>query len=131
MNVSERYLTILILLLLSIIFAIIPLISSYIIIKFINKTNFKQKKLIIVGKNHQLSAYECGVEPFSDSRLKVPIKFAVIAILFIVFYVEILFLIPCSVIWYRLTFETKCILGFFITTLTVGWVYEWKSGALD
>lgn len=130
MNLFDQYLPILILLILSIIFAIMPLISSYIITNLINKKNPKQK-IINLSKNQQLSEYECGVPSFSDARLKIPIKFAVIAILFIIFDLEMLFLIPCSLIFYKLSLKVKLGVGFFLLILSIGFLYEWKKGALD
>jgi len=130
MNLFDQYLPILILLILSIIFAIMPLISSYIITNLINKKNPKQK-IINLSKNQQLSGYECGITSFSDARLKIPIKFAVIAILFIIFDLEMLFLIPCSLIFYKLSLKVKLGVGFFLLILSIGFLYEWKKGALD
>ena len=130
MNLFDQYLPILILLILSIIFAIMPLISSYIITNLINKKHPKQK-IINLSKNQQLSGYECGLTPFSDARLKIPIKFAVIAILFIIFDLEMLFFIPCSLIFSKLSLKIKCGVGFFLLILIIGFLYEWKKGALD
>ena len=79
----------------------------------------------------KLSSYECGFEPFSDARSRFDIRFYLVAILFIIFDLEIAFLFPWSI-------ELKNLGGFgfwsmmvFLTVLTVGFVYEWKKGALD
>ena len=79
----------------------------------------------------KLSAYECGFEPFSDSRMKFDVRFYLVAILFIIFDLEIAFLFPWAV-----SLGNIGALGFwsmmiFLIVLTVGFVYEWKKGALD
>ena len=79
----------------------------------------------------KLSAYECGFEPFSDSRMEFDVRFYLVAILFIIFDLEIAFLFPWAV-----SLGNIGILGFtsmmiFLFILTVGFIYEWKKGALD
>ena len=79
----------------------------------------------------KLSAYECGFEPFSDSRMEFDVRFYLVAILFIIFDLEIAFLFP-----WVITLGKIGILGFFsmmifLFILTVGFIYEWKKGALD
>ena len=79
----------------------------------------------------KLSAYECGFEPFSDSRMEFDVRFYLVAILFIIFDLEIAFLFPWAI-----SLGTIGILGFlsmmiFLFILTVGFIYEWKKGALD
>ncbi|MBA1337404.1 MAG: NADH-quinone oxidoreductase subunit A [Pelagibacterales bacterium] len=79
----------------------------------------------------KLSAYECGFEPFDDSRMQFDVRFYLVAILFIIFDLEIAFLFPWAV-----TLGSIGSLGFwsmmiFLFVLTVGFVYEWKKGALD
>ena len=79
----------------------------------------------------KLSAYECGFEAFSDSRMEFDVRFYLVAILFIIFDLEIAFLFPWAV-----TLGSLGALGFwsmmiFLFILTVGFVYEWKKGALD
>lgn len=96
----------------------------------INKKN-PIKKIIDLSSNTQLSPYECGIEPSSDARFKIPIKFALVAILFIIFDVEIVFLFPWAIIFSKLTLEAKLAMGFFLLFLTVGFIYEWKKGALE
>lgn len=130
MTLYQQYLPILILCAISIIFACSPLICSYLINCLINKKNPK-KKIINLSKNNQLSPYECGIKTFSDARFKVPIKFALVAILFIIFDLEIVFLFPWAVLFSKLTIEAKLAMGFFLVVLTVGFIYEWKKGALE
>jgi len=79
----------------------------------------------------KLSAYECGFEPFSDSRIEFDVRFYLVAILFIIFDLEIAFLFPWAV-----SLGNIGALGFwsmmiFLFVLTVGFIYEWKKGALD
>jgi NADH-quinone oxidoreductase subunit A len=84
-----------------------------------------------VGGTEKLSMYECGFEPFEDARNTFDIKFYIIAILFIIFDIEVAFLFPWSV-----AFDYTGSLGFwvvidFIIELVIGYVYIWKKGALD
>ena len=79
----------------------------------------------------KLSAYECGFEAFSDSRMEFDVRFYLVAILFIIFDLEIAFLFPWAI-----SLGSLGALGFwsmmiFLFILTVGFVYEWKKGALD
>ena len=79
----------------------------------------------------KLSAYECGFEAFGDSRMEFDIRFYLVAILFIIFDLEIAFLFPWAV-----SLGSIGPLGFwsmmiFLFILTVGFIYEWKKGALD
>lgn len=77
------------------------------------------------------SAYECGFMPFSDTRQQFEIRFYLISILFIVFDLEVSFLIPWSVCLFDLS-EIGITFGFmFLWVLVVGIVYEWRKGALD
>ena len=79
----------------------------------------------------KLSAYECGFEPFQDSRIEFDVRFYLVAILFIIFDLEIAFLFPWAI-----SLGNIGLLGFismmiFLFILTVGFIYEWKKGALD
>ena len=79
----------------------------------------------------KLSAYECGFEAFDDSRMEFDVKFYLVAILFIIFDLEIAFLFPWAI-----SLGNIGLLGFvsmmiFLFILTVGFIYEWKKGALD
>ena len=79
----------------------------------------------------KLSAYECGFEAFSDSRIQFDVRFYLVAILFIIFDLEIAFLFPWAI-----SLGNIGLLGFysmmiFLFTLTVGFIYEWKKGALE
>lgn len=79
----------------------------------------------------KLSAYECGFEPFSDARMKFDVRFYLVALLFIIFDLEVAFLFPWAV-----TLGQVGMLGFwsmmiFLGILTIGFIYEWRKGALD
>ena len=126
----SQYLSILLLFLISILFASLPLFSNFIISFLVNKNN-PNKKIADLSQNAQLSTYECGFNTFYDARFKFPIKFALIAILFIIFDLEIVFLFPWAVIFSKLTTSAKLAMGFFLLVLTVGFIYEWKKGALE
>ena len=79
----------------------------------------------------KISAYECGFEAFDDARSQFDVRFYLVAILFIIFDLEIAFLFPWAI-----SLGTIGMLGFwsmvvFLAVLTVGFVYEWKKGALE
>jgi len=79
----------------------------------------------------KLSSYECGFEPFDDTRGTFDIHFYIIAILFIVFDLEIAFVFPWARILYFLGALGFWTMMLFLALLTVGFIYEWKRGALD
>ena len=79
----------------------------------------------------KLSAYECGFEAFDDARMKFDVRFYLVAILFIIFDLEVAFLFPWAI-----SLGNIGLLGFssmmiFLFILTIGFIYEWKKGALD
>ena len=79
----------------------------------------------------KLSAYECGFEAFDDSRMEFDVRFYLVAILFIIFDLEIAFLFPWAI-----SLGNIGALGFwsmmiFLSVLTIGFIYEWKKGALE
>ncbi len=81
--------------------------------------------------SEKVSAYECGFEPFDDARRRFDVRFYLVAILFIIFDLEVAFLFPWAV-----ALGSIGMLGFwsmvvFLGVLTVGFVYEWKKGALE
>ena len=108
-----------------IIFLVLALVLScaFIIINF-----------ILSPKNpdpEKLSAYECGFDAFDDSRMEFDVRFYLVAILFIIFDLEIAFLFPWAI-----TLGKTGIFGFwsmmvFLAVLTIGFIYEWKKGALE
>tara|TARA_B100001057_G_scaffold2389_1_gene2185 strand:+ start:43 stop:411 length:369 start_codon:yes stop_codon:yes gene_type:complete len=108
-----------------IIFLFIALLISigFILINFISSPSNPDPE--------KLSAYECGFEAFDDSRMEFDVRFYLVAILFIIFDLEIAFLFPWAI-----TLGTTGIFGFwsmmlFLAVLTIGFIYEWKKGALE
>jgi len=79
----------------------------------------------------KISAYECGFQPFEEARGSFDIKFYLVAILFIVFDLEIMFLFPWAVGLSLLDFYGFWSMIVFIFILSIGFLYEWKKGALD
>lgn len=90
--------------------------------------------VIIAVRNpdpEKVSAYECGFNAFDDARMKFDVRFYLVAILFIIFDLEVAFLFPWAV-----SFSGQGDLGFwsmivFLAVLTIGFMYEWRKGALD
>ena len=79
----------------------------------------------------KLSAYECGFNAFDDARMKFDVRFYLVSILFIIFDLEVAFLFPWAV-----SFDGIGMFGFwsmmvFLAVLTIGFIYEWKKGALE
>jgi NADH-quinone oxidoreductase subunit A len=83
------------------------------------------------GDAEKLSAYECGFEPFEDSRVKFDVRYYLVAILFIIFDLEIAFLFPWAVWVGRVGAAGLGAMGLFLLILVVGFAYEWKKGALE
>ncbi len=79
----------------------------------------------------KVSTYECGFEPFQDSRSKFEVKFYLVAILFIIFDLEIIFLFPWAVAFDQVGLFGFLSMMFFLLVLTIGFAYEWMKGALD
>ncbi len=79
----------------------------------------------------KLSPYECGFEPFEDTRARFDVRYYLVAILFIVFDLEIAFLFPWAVALRKIGLAGLIAMGIFLAVLTVGFVYEWKKGALE
>jgi NADH-quinone oxidoreductase subunit A len=79
----------------------------------------------------KLSPYECGFEAFEDARMKFDVRYYLVAILFILFDLEIAFLVPWAVVLPDIGFEGFAAMMVFLGILVVGFVYEWKKGALE
>ena len=77
------------------------------------------------------SPYECGFDAFEDARMKFDVRYYLVAILFILFDLEIAFLFPWAVVLRDVGLPGFIAVLFFLTILVVGFVYEWKKGALD
>lgn len=79
----------------------------------------------------KLSPYECGFEAFEDSRMKFDVRYYLVAILFILFDLEIAFLFPWAVVLDQLGWFGFWAMMLFLGILVVGFIYEWKKGALE
>jgi NADH-quinone oxidoreductase subunit A len=79
----------------------------------------------------KLSPYECGFEAFEDARMKFDVRYYLVAILFILFDLEIAFLFPWAVSLDKIGFFGFASMMVFLTILVVGFIYEWMKGALD
>jgi len=114
----ENYLPILIFLVMGAVFGIVPLVLGR-----------------LVAPNHpdsdKLSPYECGFEAFEDSRMKFDVRYYLVAILFIIFDLEIAFLFPWAVVLKEIGMFGFMAMVVFLAILVVGFIYEWKKGALE
>ena len=79
----------------------------------------------------KLSAYECGFNAFDDARMKFDIRFYLVSILFIIFDLEIAFLFPWAIVLQEIGWFGYFSMMLFLAILVVGFVYEWKKGALE
>jgi NADH-quinone oxidoreductase subunit A len=79
----------------------------------------------------KLSPYECGFEAFEDARMKFDVRYYLVAILFILFDLEIAFLFPWAVVLNDIGFFGFAAMMVFLAILVVGFIYEWKKGALE
>ena len=77
------------------------------------------------------SPYECGFEAFEDSRMKFDIRYYLVAILFIIFDLEIAFLFPWAIVLDQIGTFGLISMGIFLGVLVIGFIYEWKKGALE
>lgn len=114
----ENYLPILIFIVVGISFGVMPLIFGSILAP-------KKKS------EEKLSPYECGFTPFSSSRIKFDIRYYLVAILFIIFDLEIAFLFPWALVIDQIGWSGFIAMGLFLLILTIGFVYEWGKGALE
>ena len=81
--------------------------------------------------SEKLSPYECGFEAFEDARMKFDVRYYLVAILFILFDLEIAFLFPWAIVLQDIGWFGLVSMLIFLGVLTVGFVYEWKKGALE
>jgi len=116
--VLGHYLPVLIFLLIALVVGIVPLILGS-----------------MLGPNRpdseKLSPYECGFEAFEDARVKFDVRYYLVAILFILFDLEIAFLFPWAVVFDSVGMTGFLAMMVFLAILVVGFVYEWKKGALE
>lgn len=117
-NVSEQYLPILIFLCLGIGFGVVPIVLAWIV-------SLKRPD------DAKLSPYECGFSEFDDARLPFDVRFYLVAILFIIFDLETAFLFPWAVALRDIGHAGFWAMMLFLLVLVVGFVYEWRKGALE
>lgn len=116
---ASEFLNLLYYLILSILFSIVLVLSA----------------ILIVARNYDVeknSAYECGFHPFEDTRSKFDVRFYLVAILFIIFDLEVALLFPWLSTFTKSTgfFEVSAVL-FFLYLLLIGFYYEWQKGSLE
>nr|WQF69586.1 NADH dehydrogenase subunit 3 [Pleonosporium sp.] len=116
--IFSEYLIILIFAIISIILALVILFLSY----FIIPKKFDAEKI---------SAYECGFNPFEDARVTFDIRFYLVAILFLIFDLEISFLFPWSITLNEISVFGFWVMILFLVILTIGFIFEWYKGALE
>ena len=117
-NFLSEYLSIILFLFLALILSI-----GFVVINFLASPNNPDPE--------KLSAYECGFEAFDDSRMEFDVRFYLVAILFIIFDLEIAFLFPWAISLGQIGLFGFISMMIFLLILTVGFIYEWKKGALD
>jgi len=114
----ENYLPILVFLIMGALFGLMPMMAGF-----------------MVGPNRpdseKLSPYECGFEAFEDSRMKFDVRYYLVAILFIIFDLEIAFLFPWAIVLDEVGMYGFLAMVIFLAVLVVGFIYEWKKGALE
>lgn len=114
----ERYFPIVFFIAISLVFAVVTLVLSYLL----------QPKY---PETEKLSPYECGSEPFSDARIPFPVRYYVIAMLFVIFDIEVIFLYPWAVTFDQLGLVGLIEMMIFIGLFVVAYVYAWMKGALE
>jgi NADH-quinone oxidoreductase subunit A len=114
----EQYLPVLLFILIGLLVGVVPQVVGY-----------------ILGPNRpdaeKNSPYECGFEAFEDARMKFDVRYYLVAILFILFDLEIAFLVPWATAFSKIGLQGFLAGVVFLAILVVGFVYEWKKGALD
>ncbi len=81
--------------------------------------------------SEKLSPYECGFEAFEDARMKFDVRYYLVAILFIIFDLEIAFLFPWAIVLKEIGWFGFIAMSLFLGILVIGFIYEWKKGALE
>jgi len=116
--VLQGYIPVLVVLMVASVVAVAPLVLGY-----------------LIGPRHpdkeKRSPYECGFDPFEDARLRFDVRYYLVAILFIIFDLEIAFLFPWAVALEDLGLAGMAVMGVFLAILVIGFVYEWRKGALE
>ena len=118
----EQYLPILIFLLVGVSVGVGPLVMSKALTVLLGDNNPDPEKL---------SPYECGFEAFEDARMKFDVRYYLVAILFILFDLEIAFFFPWAIVLQEIGWFGFLAMMVFLGILVAGFIYEWKKGALD
>jgi len=114
----ENYLPILVFLIMGTLFGLVPMLVGFVVAP--NRPD-----------SEKLSPYECGFEAFEDSRMKFDVRYYLVAILFIIFDLEIAFLFPWAIVLDEVGMYGFMAMVIFLAVLVVGFIYEWKKGALE
>jgi len=114
----ENYLPILVFLIMGALFGLVPMLAGFVVAP--NRPD-----------SEKLSPYECGFEAFEDSRMKFDVRYYLVAILFIIFDLEIAFLFPWAIVLDEVGMYGFMAMVIFLAVLVVGFIYEWKKGALE
>ena len=117
-SIKEEYLGVLLFLLFAIFLAFLIIILSYFLV-------------VQSPETEKLSTYECGFEPYEDSRNKFNVKFYIVAILFILFDIEIIFMLPWCISLSQLNILSFWTMIEFLTELGIGFFYVWCAGSLE
>ena len=116
--VSLQYLPVLIFVILAVLMGGVMIVANTVLARFRPDTQ----------KN---SPYECGFEAFEDARMKFDVRYYLIAILFILFDLEVAFLLPWALVFKQLGIYGFVVMAIFLTILIAGFIYVWKKGALE
>ena len=114
----ENYLPILVFIVLGVLFGVVPVIAGFVL----------GPHRPDADKN---APYDCGFEAFEDSRMRFDVRYYLVAILFIVFDLEIAFLFPWAVVLDAVGMVGFTAMVIFLAILVIGFIYEWKKGALE
>lgn len=114
----ENYLPILLFILVGLAFGVVPILAGWLLAP--NRPDAEK-----------LSPYECGFEAFEDARMKFDVRYYLVAILFILFDLEIAFLFPWAVVLEEIGMFGFVSMVIFLGILVVGFIYEWMKGALE
>lgn len=114
----ENYLPVLIFIVVALLVGVVPLAMGFLLAP--NKPD-----------SEKLSPYECGFEAFEDARMKFDVRYYLVAILFILFDLEIAFLFPWAVVLDEIGMQGFLAMVIFLGILVIGFIYEWMKGALE
>ncbi len=118
----ENYFPVLIFIAVGVAIGVLPLVASKVLTILLGDNNPDPQKL---------SPYECGFEAFEDARMKFDVRYYLVAILFILFDLEIAFFFPWAIVLQEIGWFGFTAMMVFLGILVAGFIYEWKKGALD